>query len=117
MRGPGKWIMLLIYPTRAGAVNVPLDEVEAGLPGNWRLPIEIGPGCYVVTEGNEVRLVVDRPIANGSWVSVTARKAWETRTEQLRFPRDKRVLTRTAQEQEDLINQEFGFRYAPQRMS
>jgi hypothetical protein len=60
---------------------------------------------------------VDGPIRDGSRVSVRARNACGTRTESLRFPRDTKVLTRAPQEQDDLVDHEFGFRYVPRRTS
>lgn len=78
-----------------------------------RLPLDLEPGCHVMTADHRMHRVVDRPTGNGDWVCVAVRDPGEAQNRQVWLRRNIPVLTRTGQEQADLIKQEFGFDYMP----
>jgi hypothetical protein len=78
-----------------------------------RFPLDLEPGNHLMTEDRRMHRVIDKPIASGDWVGVVVRDAGETQSRKLWLRRNMKVLTRTAEEQLDLVKQEFGFDYVP----
>lgn len=88
-------------------------DSRGDLQGTMRFPLDVEPGHHVMSEDHRMYRVVDPPIASGDRVCIVVREAENAPTRKIWFRRNAKVLTRTGQEQIDLIKQEFGFDYMP----